>query len=45
MENEIIVTISKTSNGKADYIQVISADQFSVNFTAVARKITLKDVR
>jgi len=42
---KVTVTISKTANGLNDYIQVISEDQFSVNFTAVATKIVLDDKR
>lgn len=45
MLDEIIITISKTSNGKAEYLQVLSVDQFSLNLTAVASKITVKDMR
>ncbi len=45
MLDEITITISKTANGKAEYIQVLSSDQFSLNMTAVVSKVTVKDMR
>lgn len=45
MLDEIKILVSKTANGKADYIQVLSADQFSLNLTAVAAKVTIEDKR
>jgi hypothetical protein len=45
MLEEITITISKTANGKAEYLQVLSSDQFSLNLTAVSVKITVQDLR
>lgn len=39
------VTITKTSTGQADYIQVMSEDQVSVNIVLISSKITVKDHR
>lgn len=41
----LTVTISKTADGKDDYLQVLSLDQYSVNVVLISSKITLKDVR
>ena len=42
---ELNVTITKTSTGMADYIQIMSEDQVSVNVVLVAEKIEVKDYR
>jgi hypothetical protein len=39
------VTITKTSIGDSDYIQIMSEDQVTVNIVFVAEKITVKDHR
>lgn len=39
------VTISKTSRGDKDYLQIMSEDAVSVNVVLVAEKITVKDHR
>lgn len=39
------ITISKTSNGKLDYVQVLSDDQIQVNCVFVVEKVTIKDMR
>ena len=43
--NKLNATISKTSNGKQDYLQVISEDMVSVNIVLIADKIEIKDHR
>jgi len=40
-----IVTVSKTANGKQDYMQIISEDQFNTNIVLIADIIEIKDVR
>lgn len=42
---DLIITISKTSDGAKEYVQVISGDQFSVNVVLIADNVTVKDVR
>ena len=42
---ELNVTVTKTANGMADYLQVMSEDQISVNIVLVAEKIEIKDHR
>ena len=39
------ILVSKTANGKADYLQILSEDQFSINIVLVAEKIIIEDKR
>jgi hypothetical protein len=39
------VTVTKTADGKQDYIQVISEDMVSVNIVLVTDEIVVKDHR
>lgn len=39
------VTISKASNGKHDYMQIMSDDQFSVNIVLVVDEVKVNDHR
>jgi len=41
----LTVTITKTADGKSDYIQIMSADTISVNVVLVSKKITVQDRR
>lgn len=41
----LTVTVSKTSDGQDDYLQIMSADQFSVNIVLISTKITVEDAR
>lgn len=43
--NTISVTVTRTSDGKRDYVQIISDDMFAVNVVLIADKIKLKDER
>jgi len=45
MEKELTVTITKTSNGLMDYIQIMSDDSVSVNIVLIADKIIVTDHR
>ncbi len=42
---ELKVTVSKTSNGDKDYLQIMSDDMFSTNIVLIADKITIEDAR
>lgn len=42
---ELTVTVSKARDGKHDYIQIMSGDVMTLNFTSVADKITINDNR
>ena len=42
---EIRVSVSKASDGKHDYIQLMSDDQFSVNIVLVVDAIKIDDHR
>jgi len=39
------ITITKTSDGLANYIQIMSDDQISVNIVLVAEEIEVEDHR
>lgn len=39
------ITVAKTVDGKADYMQIMSADQFSLNIVLISSKIEIKDTR
>ena len=39
------VTITKTSDGESDYIQVMSEDMLAVNVVLVAEEIEIRDSR
>jgi len=45
MEKELTVTVTKTSNGLFDYIQITSDDTVSVNIVLIADKIVMADHR
>lgn len=42
---KLTITIVKTSDGQREYVQVMSADQFTVNVVLIADKIEVKDAR
>jgi hypothetical protein len=44
-EMKLTVTVSKTRNGKQDYLQVMSDDAVSVNVVLVADEVKVNDVR
>jgi len=39
------VTVTKTVDGTADYMQIMSTDQFSLNIVLIAPKIDVQDMR
>lgn len=45
MIDRLNVTITKTADGKADYIQLMSKDMISVNVVIVAEEISFEDWR
>ncbi len=42
---KILVTVTKTSDGSRDYVQIISSDQFTVNVVLIADEIEVRDKR
>jgi len=44
MTNEYTITISKTAKGDADYLQIISKDQFTTNIVLIG-KFKVEDSR
>jgi hypothetical protein len=42
---KLTVTVSKTADGKTDYLQVLSGDQFALNIVLIADKIEMRDAR
>ena len=45
IQPKLTVTVTKTTNGDADYVQIISDDQFGVNVVLIADEIEVKDMR
>ncbi len=45
MNQPLNVTISRTADGTADYMQIMSADLMSVNIVRIAPKIEVQDAR
>ena len=45
MTDKLRVTITKTSDGLAEYIQIMSADTVSVNIVLIAGEIEVQDNR
>lgn len=41
----IKITVTKTSDGMNEYVQLMSADQLSLNVIAIAQKIEILDAR
>ena len=39
------ITLSKTSRGDQDYLQITSEDQVTINIVLLSEKITVNDVR
>ncbi len=39
------ITISKTADGKDDYVQILSSDGLAVNVVLIATEIKVQDVR
>jgi len=39
------IQVTKTADGKLDYLQITSSDQFSVNIVLIAEEITVEDCR
>jgi hypothetical protein len=44
-QQPLLVTITKTADGRAEYMQVMSADQFSVNIVLISPRFTVTDAR
>ena len=42
---ELNITVSKTADGGADYVQIISSDQFAINVVLIGSKINIQDRR
>lgn len=43
--DKLTVTVTKTSQGDQDYIQIMSSDMFSINVVLIADKIEVLDKR
>lgn len=42
---QIAITVSKTSDGESDYIQITSSDMMTLNVVLVATSVTIDDRR
>jgi len=45
MTNKLNITITKTADGKSEYIQIMSDDLLSINVVLIAVDIEVKDMR
>ena len=45
IQTKLTITVTKTANGEADYLQVMSADQFAINIVLIAEQIEIEDLR
>lgn len=45
IQPKLTITVTKTSDGMAEYVQVMSDDQFAVNVVLIADKIEIRDSR
>lgn len=42
---KLTVTVTKTADGKRDYVQIMSSDLFTVNVVLIAEEIIVEDHR
>jgi hypothetical protein len=42
---ELRITVTKTADGSADYVQILSGDQFALNIVLIANRIVVQDAR
>lgn len=45
MHDKLTITVTKTSDGLRDYVQIMSADMLSTNVVLVADQIVVEDHR
>jgi len=43
--NELTITVTKTANGKSEYLQILSNAGIPVNIVLIANKIIIEDKR
>jgi len=43
--NELTITVTKTANGKSEYVQILSYAGIPVNIVLIANKIEIVDLR
>ena len=43
--DELRIQVTKTSDGLRDYVQVMSADQLTINVVMLADKVVIRDLR
>lgn len=44
-QQPLSISISRTSDGQHEYLQIMSADQFSLNIVLISPKFTITDKR
>lgn len=42
---KLTIRISRTEDGKSDYVQILSGDQFTLNIVLIANIIVIRDRR
>lgn len=45
MSEKLTITVTKTANGQQEYVQIMSADMFSINVVLIADEIEVRDER
>lgn len=45
MTAKLTIQVTKTRDGKQEYVQIMSADQFSINVVLIADEIEITDNR
>ena len=44
-QQKLTISLSRTSDGQHDYLQILSGDQFALNIVLVAKSIDIVDQR
>lgn len=44
-EPKLTITVTKTSTGDQEYVQIMSSDMFSINVVLIADEIEVRDER
>ncbi len=45
MTDKLTITVTKTADGKSEYVQIMSEDYLSVNVVLIAKEIEIQDGR
>jgi len=45
MTDKLTITITKTADGLREYVQIMSADMFTINIVLIADQVEVEDTR